>query len=395
MYELINMYVLMHVFLIGISLYTFLKLGKDIVTVREAQLFKLLIGTCCLYMVTAAVWSLMEYGVLKAPEWVFVLNSSLSYAGLTFLSFWLYLFVMTRHDFSVSENKWFWITSFIPIIGVVVLLIVSSFTGIVFTISANENGECHLNNGPLYIVMTVVAMSYFFAIFIASLVGAIKTPSTIKRKEYKTLCFSMAVLFVSVLGLSPLFKQLTILPMTIFAAIYIIFINLQESGINKDALTGLNNRRRANEYLREKRENATEQQSLVLFLCDVNYFKEINDKYGHTEGDKALIITADAIKKTVSEYSGFASRYGGDEFLFTIKQQILIAAGTAPEQVVEKLTENLNVLCERQNKPYRVSVSVGFVVCDDQKKPSGYFFGQADEMLYKVKREYHEKAARR
>ena len=58
MYELINMYVLMHVFLIGISLYTFLKLGKDIVTVREAQLFKLLIGTCCLYMVTAAVWSL-------------------------------------------------------------------------------------------------------------------------------------------------------------------------------------------------------------------------------------------------------------------------------------------------------------------------------------------------
>ena len=208
------------------------------------------------------------------------------------------------------------------------------------------------------------------------------------------MCFSMALLFASVLGLSPLFKQLTILPMTIFAAIYIFFINLQESGINKDALTGLNNRRRANEYLREKRENANEQQPLVLFLCDVNSFKEINDKYGHSEGDKALIITAETIKKTVSEYSGFASRYGGDEFLFSIKYQVLSGAGVTPEQIVDRLEKSLAEACERQNKPYTVSVSVGHVLCDDPKKPSGYFFGQADEMLYKVKREYHEKAAR-
>ena len=394
MHELINMYVLMHLFLIGISLYTFIKLGKDIVTAREAMLFKLLIGTFCLYVLTAAVWSLMEYGVLKAPEWVFVLNSSLSYAGLTFIAFWLYLFVMTRHDFSVSENKWFWITSLMPIVGVVILLIVSAFTGIVFTISANESGECHLTNGPLYIVMTVVAMSYFFAIFVASLIGAIKTPSAIKRKEYRALCIAMAILFISVLGLSPLFKQLTVLPMTVFAAIYIIFINLQESGINKDALTGLNNRRRANEYLREKQESATDRQSLVLFLCDINFFKDINDKYGHSEGDKALIITAETIKKVISEYSGFAARYGGDEFLFSIKQQVLSGSSATPEQIIDALSDALENACERQNKPYKISVSVGFVRCEDPKMSFSQYFGLADEMLYKVKREHHEKVAR-
>ena len=49
MFELINMYVLLHIFLIVVSLFIFIKMGKDIVTVSEARLFKLLIVTYCLY----------------------------------------------------------------------------------------------------------------------------------------------------------------------------------------------------------------------------------------------------------------------------------------------------------------------------------------------------------
>ena len=389
MTQLINIYVLTLIFLIGLSLYTIFRLGKDIVTVWQARLFKMLIFMYCLYVVTAGLWSLMEYGMIDAPKWLFVLNSSLSYLSLALIAFWLFLFVMVRHDFEFLKKKLNQILSVVPVAIVLVLLIVSSFTGIIFYVKTGENGT-HLVNGSLFPFMIISAMSYFFFILVASVAHAIITPSQLKKREYVALALSMVLIFISVLGLGVLFKYLTILPMAVFAVIYIVFTNLQESGINNDALTGLNNRRRANEYIHEQKESVSPLQPLMLFLCDVNSFKKINDLYGHLEGDRALMTTSATLGQVVSKYSGFLSRFGGDEFLFSIRNQALKADGKSPEDIVNFISEDLEERCKKEGKPYILTVSIGYVTCDDPKRPLGAYFAKADEMLYKVKEEYHK-----
>ena len=390
MAELMNMYVLLHIFLILLAVYTFFKLGKDLFTVRERRLFKNIILSFCIYVVTAGVWSLMENGYFRYNKWVFVLNSSLSYLVLLGIAYFLYSFVMTRYSLADKWGKVYRITAFIPSVIVVVLLIVSAFTGVLFSIETDAEGVSHVVNGPLYIVMIISALSYFVAIFVLSIINAIKTPSVLKRKEYYWLSFAMILIVCCVLG-GAAFAHLTILPMAIFAAIYITFTNLQESGINNDALTGLNNNRRANEYLRERLLNVTETQPLVLYLCDVNYFKQINDKWGHLEGDKALILVADTLSHIVSDYSGFVARYGGDEFIFSIDPSKVKMDDYSPSVIKYKISEELTRRCEEENKPYKLTASIGYTACTNPRKPLSFYFGEADEMLYKVKREYHEK----
>lgn len=382
------MYLLFLLFLMILSVYTFIKITKDIVTILESRFYRFIIIVFLIYVVTTGVWSAFEYGVLKLPDWVFILNSSVSYLCLAFIAYGLFAFVMLRHGMQMIVKKTFRYLSLIPVIIVAVLLIVSSWTNIIFDVK-HETGT-NIVNGPWYLVMSFLALAYFVFLLVISIIKSVQTRSTPKRMEYVWLAASMAFIFIGIL-INSRFNHLSILPMAIFVTIYITFTNLQETGINKDALTGLNNRRRANEYIKDHLYMVTEEEPLALFVCDVNSFKQINDVYGHLEGDNALIISADAIRQIASEYSGFAARFGGDEFIFAIRPARVKNEEFSPEQIIDKLAKKLVDGCAYEKKPYKLTASVGYVICNDPQRSLGYYFVKADEMLYKVKREFHEK----
>lgn len=90
--------------------------------------------------------------------------------------------------------------------------------------------------------------------------------------------------------------------------------NLQKL-IERDALTELYNRRSCHSML-----SAISQKNELycVVMCDIDFFKKVNDTYGHDAGDYVLQQVSDLIKKNVSEY-GFASRWGGEEFLLVYK----------------------------------------------------------------------------
>ncbi len=90
--------------------------------------------------------------------------------------------------------------------------------------------------------------------------------------------------------------------------------NLQKL-IERDALTELYNRRSCHSML-----SAISQKNELycIVMCDIDFFKKVNDTYGHDAGDYVLQQVSDLIKKNVSEY-GFASRWGGEEFLLVYK----------------------------------------------------------------------------
>lgn len=155
-----------------------------------------------------------------------------------------------------------------------------------------------------------------------------------------------------------------------------------------DKLTGLKNRTgfemKALPYLQKCREN---HRDTWLVFADINQMKIINDQLGHLQGDMALCIVAEAIRKTIPK-EWVAVRYGGDEF---------IVVGAYDEfkdidEMRELFTDNLNRLKERNAFAFPLTVSLGAVVMrSDEVNSLDEYMRRADEAMYIEKQKFHNK----
>lgn len=83
---------------------------------------------------------------------------------------------------------------------------------------------------------------------------------------------------------------------------------------NTDILTGLYNRRKAMEYMEELSHKQANSIGFSLCICDIDFFKKVNDNYGHDVGDEVLVKISEIFQKEI-EKGNFAARWGGEEFL--------------------------------------------------------------------------------
>jgi diguanylate cyclase (GGDEF)-like protein len=148
-----------------------------------------------------------------------------------------------------------------------------------------------------------------------------------------------------------------------------------------DDLTGLYNRRgflaSATQQLKLARRNR--QQSL-LFFCDVDHLKEINDSFGHGEGDLALIRVADALEQTFRD-SDILARLGGDEFAVLVFK----TSSQYQEAILRRLEKNLKKSNADESR-YKLSLSVGVGRFDPKRSVSlGELMTQADQAMYAQK----------
>lgn len=149
-----------------------------------------------------------------------------------------------------------------------------------------------------------------------------------------------------------------------------------------DDLTCLFNRRgffaAATQCLKQAQRDG---QSLVLFFCDLDNLKRINDTFGHQEGDLALIRTADALEKSFRG-SDILSRLGGDEF-------VVLASETSrqtQEIILRRLEKNLKKSSAGEPR-YALSLCVGVARFDPKRAiPLGELMVQADRAMYENKR---------
>jgi diguanylate cyclase (GGDEF)-like protein/PAS domain S-box-containing protein len=150
-----------------------------------------------------------------------------------------------------------------------------------------------------------------------------------------------------------------------------------------DELTGLQNRRGfvalAEQQVRLAVRGVRE---MVLFYLDLDGLKEINDTYGHIEGDKALINLASMLRRSFRE-ADIIGRVGGDEFAV-----LAIDAGEEAAGVFEsRLERNVEAYNKKSIKPYPLRVSVGFAYFDPQSPCTlDDLVGRADSLMYLQKR---------
>lgn len=147
--------------------------------------------------------------------------------------------------------------------------------------------------------------------------------------------------------------------------------------------TGVYNRMQFDRYFKNKIHNCTAGSSFSGILIDIDSFKLINDIYGHTTGDEALEITAELLTKSLRNKDDFLARYGGDEFIAILN----IREFSHLRKIVERIHESVNIYNMTSNKPYKLSLSLGYDVYDSDSGVTGeQFIKHIDMLMYESKK---------
>lgn len=162
-----------------------------------------------------------------------------------------------------------------------------------------------------------------------------------------------------------------------------INLSYQRLRAQSDSLTELPNREAYNERLAEAYKRYQRNFGpLCLAVCDIDFFKKINDSYGHMAGDKVLKTVAGLLKASLRAVD-FICRFGGEEFVILLENTNIDSA----HAVMEKLRQKIEA-CKFHFRDKRVMVTVSFGVCafKDKLEPEEVF-SKADEALYQAKKQ--------
>lgn len=154
-----------------------------------------------------------------------------------------------------------------------------------------------------------------------------------------------------------------------------------------DALTGVFNRRGANETLESYWQcGAAAQTPLAVLMIDIDFFKAYNDHYGHIAGDVCLKAVASLLAQVASQTQGFLARVGGEEFLLLLSDSNLASAVAIAERMRSQV-ELAALPHAKATGRSLVTVSVGAAsVIPNLNKTSQELIKAADQALYSAKK---------
>ncbi|MPN18967.1 putative diguanylate cyclase DgcC [bioreactor metagenome] len=146
----------------------------------------------------------------------------------------------------------------------------------------------------------------------------------------------------------------------------------------RDPLTGLGNRMAYDEYLTiwNRKSNIT----LSVINIDLDGFKNINDVYGHQEGDEVLKFFARKLEEVFGGI-GFAIRWGGDEFILLLNEK----RRERLEKYVKMLNDKIDAYNDSNDMPYRIQFSCGIAIFDDSFDNVYDFIRHSDKLMYQEK----------
>lgn len=163
-------------------------------------------------------------------------------------------------------------------------------------------------------------------------------------------------------------------------------IALLQHECNTDLLMKINNRRYFSKRIKEEVSNSLRYSlPLSLLLIDIDYFKNINDSYGHLAGDHVLKDLANHLKHVARE-SDIIARYGGDEIAIIAPNTNKENAFTLAERLRKIVEESSISLPCADGKDLNITISTGVSILEDQNfKTSKELILETDKSLYQAK----------
>lgn len=326
------------------------------------------ISDCCVYYLAGSSNIVIKVLVFLSGSGLFLGNVMIGYLWAKF--------IMVHMNIPFSDIR----RNIYRTIGLIsiVLLVINIFYPLVFSVS-----DGRYQRGFAYIIFLIFAAFYI----LDSLYLYVKCV----KKNGSLKLFPVHIFLIPViLGvvIQAFFVEIAITWTSIAISVAGIMTALKNEIIFTDCLTGLYNR----EYLEFLHKRACNKKDCWVsgIMIDLNGFKQINDNYGHAEGDLALCIVADLLLKSFSEY-GVVTRYAGDEFV--------IMLNTTDDQLIQKIIKsakkNFVTENEKNDKLYQLSASMGYAITNLSNETIDDFMNRIDEQMYQDKMKYYEYNDRR
>ena len=309
--------------------------------------------------------SSVAYGTflnITATSVYYILNCLVPYLWFLYTLVYFHLY----HEI-MQKYKWLIAMPFILNTG---LILINISYPIVFQM--DELNLYHRFAG--YILTVMFAFLYLIASALITIKKLKESTVVIEKQKCHAMLFFPLLPAVAAI-LQSLFYGISIIWIFATLAFLIVFVNVQNQQISTDILTGLNNRYQFDRYLDHLFSNHELKQNSALMILDVNKFKLINDTYGHLNGDKALIIIAQVLKKACANTNSFLARYGGDEFA-------IICEAKQSHQIYQRIQSCLLQTNQSKVHPYELSLSCGYAFGSDVNGHIDELIAAADQAMY-------------
>lgn len=387
------------ILLLSLFIHAYFKMNKKTITNR---LYMWIIGLTC-FILVFEIFSVL----LNEPDmiqWIllnkavntigFIVTPFIPYLGYLFCKEWVDRFQKDKCDLTIRSSKFQNKSTashpiennsnsksnnngdrkhikinyllLLPLIINAIGALLSFNGGLLFWITDKNVYE----RGPLFFVLPII--SYFY--FAYSLYFIYKNSSKFSFSE--RIVFSLFFIVPAVFTLVQLryFVYLTTWNSTAIIVVitYVFMLNDQ---VYRDSLTGLENRLAYDQYIQKL--DRSKLNKICMIYIDIDNFKDINDKYGHIEGDEAIKTFANIIMDSFT-LKRRVIRFGGDEFLIVAEEQQQKKVDTC----LNMLTQNIRKYNENEGKPYNLSFSYGMERYSDKYANMSQLMDHVDHMMY-------------
>ena len=296
-----------------------------------------------LYFLSDSIWAGVDSGFFPRNGFSVAATHFSNYVIMAAVTYFWLRYVMAVEGVPNREKPLNKIAVVFPFIISTLLLIIIYFVSPDTLIAEDLTVKPSFN-----IFLATVPFINIGAVLVYSLRKAKTENNPVERSKF--LFAGLFPLLVIAGGLVELlfFPHVPIYCFCCTALMLVFYIRSMDTQISTDPLTQLNNRGQLVRYISQESN----------LRRDVNDFKKINDTYGHSEGDRALVLFADALRAALEgcRFPFFVARYGGDEFVILLHPDEESEAAA----LAARIRSRVEAVCEENSTPYKLSVGIGY-----------------------------------
>lgn len=288
------------------------------------------------------------------------------------LTYYWYIFIknlVVSGEAAVKKSNF---VLLVPVIAGIVLTLLSPVYNYVFYIDSSNV----YHRGPLYNINA--AITYFYIVY--GFILVVMNRRRIVKQEFVPLCIFSVLPMIGGL-VQTLFYGTLLMWSGAAYSLVIVYIFLQQRMVHLDALTGVWNRGSFDYYI-SQRTNQENNDKLGFIYFDIDDLKNINDSYGHVEGDLAIKAVIEIIKRAIRK-SDIVVRMGGDEFLIILDCE----SNADLEKTIKRINEAFSEHNKNSGKSYKLECSFGADIFNSEYSSIDQFLRHVDNLMYENKRD--------
>ncbi|MBP5607550.1 MAG: GGDEF domain-containing protein [Lachnospiraceae bacterium] len=333
-----------------------------------------------LYCISDAIWSGVDSGVFPVNSFTVLATDFSYFVIMTAITYNWLRYVMSVEQIRNRNDRGVRISLMLPFAISVVVLVVT------YIVAPGLLIDDKLKTRGLFdVFMVTIPYIYIIAVIVYAVKQALKEDNPVEKRKHLYIGFFPLMVVAGGLIQMIFMPKLPVFCFTSTILMLLFYIQAIEAQISTDPLTKLNNRGQLFRYISQESNLRVNGRLTSVMMMDINDFKMINDIFGHSEGDAALILVARALMSVVKKHNIpiFLGRYGGDEFVMIVHP----LDEKELNGLVTEIRKSIKEKCLSNEKPYILSTGIGYDEYSQGEESIQACIARADEKLYKDKEE--------